>query len=1174
MTRRGSWEALTARNMLAGLAALSVTAPAFAERAVQLTYRETPGYARIIAKWSDGDETAPKITATVSNQVLVLSFDQPVTVDIDALREGLPSWASITRMDADGRAVRVGLLRAPRVRVQTSVDLTAVDLMPEAASADPPRLVSPLVAVRAAEEAARRAAETPPPAAMANLDVRGSHTGGSSRVAFYWDSPASYRVVDQGPGMLKLQFSRQAETDLAYMRISPPENLAGFETENTRNGFVVTLKSRDGLPLRHFDEAGTTVVGISRAPPQAEPVVEKTGAKPAEKPAEPKPEPKIPIPPEAPRWVQSLVSDPLTSDLPVSLGPRTPGAPAAAPQAAAGAGAAANAIGGGRSTVMAPAWTDTAPPSGIVDVAVSPLVSGVELQATFAAPTPAAVFARGSAVWAVFAANADLKVDAAALPSGFQVRTLRGQNATMMRIEGPRNFTVSAEAEDATWRVRLAPSALRPQRFLQPERRADRDGYARVETMIVGAAGIVWFEDSAVGDLIAAAVSYGPSSASATTRDFVEASMPATAHGLAISPRSDSVQVTLEGERVVVAMAGGSAEPMLADIDEPPPPPVNPAFVDFATWGGLTGEAFFARRTELEHKAAELDPATADGAAAHMELARFYTGHELALEALGVMRIMARNRPEVRQDPRFLGLRGAANVMANRLETAENDLTTGDLRGDPSAAIWRALIAARRGEWERATDHMRVAGGHVYAYPPAKSAAFTAAFAEAALFTNDYDTARKQAEITRSNGQGEDIERAELVLATLSSIIQGHSAAYAEFERLSNETSEPVAVRAELKRLEAGVGSGKMTANDAAAELESLRFRWRGDGVEMATVGILSEQYMRVGRFRDALLLAQSAARRDPAAPGARDLRIRLTEYFKRLYLQGEADRLDPIQALALFYEFADSLTPIGTDGDLMIRKLAQRLVAFDLLEPAAQLLQHQVDNRMRGLGKASIAVDLATIYLADKRPDRALAAINTTRQPQLGKELALQRRLIEAAAYRDMGRFEHVIELTEGVDSPDARSLLADAHWRSRNWAQAGRAYLAMLPPVGEAKGKINAGVAFRAAIAARLARGTDMLAAVRGYGPVLEGDPNKASFDLITSHTDANGAALSEAVRRVADAPRVDAFAAAMMKRFESTPVLPPASAPAETAPAAPAQQAAPPPDETAATGAGGSG
>ena len=93
------------RLSLAGAAALGAIAPgiapAWADRPLQLSFKEAPGFARITAKWGDGDETAPKIAATVEgdDRVLILRFDQKVTVNLDALRQGLPSWASATRMD-------------------------------------------------------------------------------------------------------------------------------------------------------------------------------------------------------------------------------------------------------------------------------------------------------------------------------------------------------------------------------------------------------------------------------------------------------------------------------------------------------------------------------------------------------------------------------------------------------------------------------------------------------------------------------------------------------------------------------------------------------------------------------------------------------------------------------------------------------------------------------------------------------------------------------------------------------------------------------------------------------------------------------------------------------------------------------------------------------------------
>ena len=72
---------------------------------------------------------------------------------------------------------------------------------------------------------------------------------------------------------------------------------------------------------------------------------------------------------------------------------------------------------------------------------------------------------------------------------------------------------------------------------------------------------------------------------------------------------------------------------------------------------------------------------------------------------------------------------------------------------------------------------------------------------------------------------------------------------------------------------------------------------------------------------------------------------------------------MPPIDALSLFYDFRE-LTPVGRRGDEMIRKLADRLVSVDLLDQAAELLQHQVDNRLQGAARAQVAVRLAVIYL------------------------------------------------------------------------------------------------------------------------------------------------------------------------------------------------------------------
>ena len=100
---------------------------------------------------------------------------------------------------------------------------------------------------------------------------------------------------------------------------------------------------------------------------------------------------------------------------------------------------------------------------------------------------------------------------------------------------------------------------------------------------------------------------------------------------------------------------------------------------------------------------------------------------------------------------------------------------------------------------------------------------------------------------------------------------------------------------------------------------------------------------------------------------------------FETLFLGGKADALPPVEALGMFYDFRD-LTPIGRRGDEMIRRLTDRLVSVDLLDQAAELLQHQVDHRLQGAARAQVATRLAVIYLMNRKPDRALATLQTTR--------------------------------------------------------------------------------------------------------------------------------------------------------------------------------------------------
>ncbi len=1148
---------------------------AWAQRAVSLSADEKVGHARLVAKWGDGDENAPKIQASIQNRVLVLEFPEPVTIDLSTVPEELPNWVALARLDADGLTARIALKKQDtRIHLSSSADLVAVDILPEESDTDPVDIVSPLIALREAAKEAAIIAEIPPPVELIDgLEVRVSEAGDRTRVAFYWPQDVGYTASSSG-NKYTLKFDRRATPDIARLNIDPPEQLEGARYSNDDLGMQFDLQLPAGVKPTSYKEDNTVIVDLASkeaieaakkekdallaaamstvedAPDTAEEdklndveetIVDKVGAQPVEvaKPME------LAMPVAAPTLKEAVFGSSseaigLSQDVDVDRGEKPTNLEQKVEDTNTNQSAQINNKSAeARETFFRGDWAEPAPLSRKVRAEIEAQPNSLTITIPWQAPAPAAVFNRPPANWIVFAVDADIEIDTTQLPSLYNIDVIRQDKAVLMRVEAPDGMIASAHSEGTTWTITFAGAAMQAERFLKPVREVSETGRFSIETPLIGAAGIIWFTDPVVGDEIASVVAFGPTSASTTPRKFVEAEMPSTAHGLVVIPNSDDVLVKLHDERVVVSSSRGMAMSNFSGVTSASYTKMNldtptPAFIDFDSWGGLAGNAFFSRKGELERVAATRDPSSKAGADVLVDLARFYIGHDLGAEASGVLDSALDGRPLLEQDAAFLGLRGAAEVMMKRYELAEKDLSKGPLRADQSALLWRGYVAAKMGQWERANDFFRQSEELIFAYSGRWASEFYSVAAEAALRAKELDRARQLAGRAAGTSYRESAESASLLLAQIDEAVGETEKAYKQYLALTIDAIEPVAVRAELRRLDLGAKIDKITPSEAADHLDTLRYRWRGDATEMETVGILADQYMSLGRFREALLLVQSAALRNPDEPGARELRIRLVEFFRKLYLDGEAERLDPIQALALFYEFKD-LTPIGQDGDRMIRKLARRLVAFDLLDPATELLQHQVDNRVRGRGKAVIAVDLASIYLMDRQPERALSAIGASRQPRLPKELALQRRLLEAAAYRDMGRPDHAIELLEGVEGLEAASIRADAYWKSEKWTEAANQLASMLPEASQAE-KSDIDLALKAAIAGRLAKNMGLLSRLNeGYAHLFENTANEQSFALITSQTDISGAALSEAVSRRADAPRVDAFAASLKRRFD---------------------------------------
>ncbi len=218
-----------------------------------------------------------------------------------------------------------------------------------------------------------------------------------------------------------------------------------------------------------------------------------------------------------------------------------------------------------------------------------------------------------------------------------------------------------------------------------------------------------------------------------------------------------------------------------------------------------------------------------------------------------------------------------------------------------------------------------------------------------------------------------------------------------------------------------------MWIRDRARELESLRYAWRGDALELDVLTRLAALRLEQGKTGDALKLMRTATDNFPDSDEAHRMNMRMSDIFADYFLSEAAREMQPVQALAFFESFKEQ-TPIGQRGDELIRNLAERLVEVDLLAQAAHLLDYQVANRLHGgVAKAQVAARLASIFLSDQQPARALAALRATKQNLLPEALAERRMLLETRALADLKQYDNALELMDGKSGKLIEPLTAD---------------------------------------------------------------------------------------------------------------------------------------------------
>jgi len=1027
--------------------------------------------------------------------VIVAELSEPAAFDAQVIADAAPDLVARGRLDPDGRTLRLALAAPAEARVGVSHNIVALDIAPPGA-APLDRFISPFerraeearrAAAREAAAAAAAAAEPDPPLPV---DIRVGEAAEYTRVRMSWPETVSYRLERDGE-RAAVVFERGFEGDLVPLRVDAPRGVVSAEQPepdrlvlDLQPGFDVRVWSEgEDVTIDVFDPASNGVEDVLAA------LTQYADAREAEAR-------------DAAAEVEAAAE------------------PERAPEPAA------------------PVFADPVPESGIVSVAARTEGADVLLSLEWAALPGAAVFRRAEAIWILFDAAVDIDAREIAGVGRRHVvsyDTLRGEDWSALRLVAPASTQTEVRAEGPAWTVRLSERLDEPPRPVRINRETGFNRPAALRFEAPGARAVRDVEDPVVGDRMLVLTADGESRGVIAERRFLEALVLRSSHGIALAPLADDLELRVEPGGAALTRPGGlalsrAADPALAGRIAQP---MSPAFLDLEAWRGA--------RPYLEGLRQRRARARVDDPDRMLDLARFYLGWELAPEALGAIDIAVEARPALDDTPEVRAMRGAAAVMLERMDEAEAIFSSVELASDPAAQPWRGYIAAAQGDFAEARRRFESGAATVFFYAPSWRARFRTANARAALEMNDLGAAAELlAGVESDEPDSKTRAEAELVQARLAARSGDYDGARVRLEALVDSPYEPIQARAILEQLRLDLDRDRITIADAADALEELRFRWRGDDSELEATRLLGQWYAEAGRYRRAFETMSAAEVRFAGTPLGRAVGDDMRRLFRRLYLDGEANRMDAIEAVALFKDYS-YLTPQGPEGDRLVRRFVTRLVEIDLLDDAAVLLRHQIEERsMPARAKADIAADLAVIYLMDGRNRDALSVLANTRVAGLPPDLIRERRRLEARARFGLGLLDHALELIDGDESDAASSLRVDVAWARRDWPLVGRQLETLLGERWREEAPLEASEThdvLRAGIAYALAgdrNSVERLAA--RYGPAMSRTRHASAFSLVTSSgLSAGDARLADLVGRLADMEGADAFMAGFSERFD---------------------------------------
>jgi tetratricopeptide (TPR) repeat protein len=928
--------------------------------------------------------------------------------------------------------------------------------------------------------------------------THGTLTRDSARITFEWPQTVYFTAKTSGKN-LTITFDRKANPDFATLlrQLSPYITHA----ERKADGKTIVLALDKPYRIRTFvsdNINGVDLIGIDPNAKHKSPVKEMpqiAQAKPALAPVA-----KAPPKSSVVEYAASEESASAFAKLAPAAGEETPAAPVSAPHS-------------DNNAMPEEEIKKILPVSDKLKVSVSAAQDSAVLRLPFADRMAMAVFVRNHALWMAWNTSTPLDLsDFDALPQTVvgKAQLLKTDHGTVLRMPVDDGVfpAVAKEKGSNEWAVLLTAAKRDLSVPIKLAVNTEPPAPPHVFVSVLETTDPIKVTDPQIGDEIVITPLFNLGEGVSTEREFVDFILPSTAQGFAVVKKTDEVTVAQLRNGLRVGMARGTTlTPGLPEVVGSAGSAIGIATLfPYDLWKieSTTNSLLYSRA--LFHSVVESEnPQEANEA--RLRLAQFYMGQGQAVEAIGLLDGINRTNPSYYRSSKLSALRGAANFLMYRFVDAAKDFSASELNNNKEIEYWRNTLGYLLGAPDKKDSYLDLNADYFSKYPPILRQRLAIVAADRAIAAKEYSTALKIFDTLHQDNLTSSISSyVNFLLAKVSADTGQTKEAQDMWDKLAVDSDHPfVQARAEFSRIVWGMEHNTLTKDQAADRLERLRLSWHGDNLELQVITLLGEIYSENNDYLNAMRIWHGGIQSFPNTAVAIDMTREMQEAFIKMFnADGISNEMPPIDALALYYEYR-SYTPPGNTGDEMMERLAERLVSVDLLDQAASLLDHQMKFQAEKEKRSRIGTKLATVYLLNKQPKKALNALEESVYGENPLLLRLYRNRLTAQAMADMGQSDKALQTLGQDTSPEAEQIRLDVYWKERDWGKVANSVEQTLKARPDAAAPITLDESeslLRLALAYVFQNDTAQVQYLHDYfGPLMKDNPNKPVFDFVTA-------------------------------------------------------------------------